>query len=117
MDAIVRLREMGFRVRAEGDKIKVRWTGSGEAPDVTPLLAQLRDRKSEALDALQREGRKPLPWTYTSPDPFVPGWFVARRPGSPLTGRAETELDACLILWAQEEALERQQKEADRDPA
>ncbi|OGG46692.1 MAG: hypothetical protein A3F84_25155 [Candidatus Handelsmanbacteria bacterium RIFCSPLOWO2_12_FULL_64_10] len=119
MDALTKLRDMGYLVRAEGDQIRCSWQGSGK-PDpsvVRPLLNQLRDRKAEALAELRGEASQPKPWTFATRDPDRPGWFVARRPGSPLEGRGPTEFDACLSLWDQEEAVEREQKEADRDPA
>ncbi len=109
MDAIIRLREMGFWVRVEGDKIKVRWTGPGNAPDAAPLLDALRKRKAEALAILRGEVRPARPWTWAGPDPDNSGQFIAWREGEfdHLIGRGETQLDACLSLWDAEETLER----------
>lgn len=114
IDALTKLRDMGYLVQAEGDQIRCSWRGPGK-PDpavVCPLLDALRQRKAEALALLRQEGSPPKPWTLATRDPDRPGWFVARRPGSPLEGRGATELDACLSLWDQEEAVER---EAERD--
>ena len=114
MDALTKLRDMGYLIRAEGDQIRCSWQGPGK-PDpatVRPLLDELRERKAEALAILRGEASKPKPWTYASPDPFHPGWFVARRPGSPLEGRGPDEFTAVMALWSHEEALEREQREA-----
>ena len=98
MEVLTRLREIGYRVQAEGDRIKCHWQGEGK-PDsetVRPLLEELRQQKAEALKTLREETAGPAPVRdpfdttrslppgviITLPDRERPGCWVARRNGT-----------------------------------
>ena len=59
---IEQLRGMGYLIQLDGDSIIWRFTGTGQ-PDpeaAGPLLAELRQRKAEAIEALKAE-QEPQP--------------------------------------------------------
>ena len=69
MQAIQQLRDLGYTITTNGDKINATYTGQGH-PDpatVRPLLDELRAHKAEAVDFLRQ--RDTLPLTLTGADP------------------------------------------------
>ena len=121
MDVVARLREAGYWVRVEGDRIKCSWQGEGK-PDpetVRPLLAELKAQKAEALETLRRESAEveaptvdpfdtsaclPPGLIVTLPDQDRPGWWTARRVGT-LTpeGHGPDQVEAILDLDRREQ--------------
>jgi hypothetical protein len=57
MQALAKLREVGYSVTLDNDTLRLQWIGQGQ-PDaaiVRPLLNELRNHKAEALQYLQRQ--------------------------------------------------------------
>ena len=119
MEVLSRLREVGYRIEVNDDKIRCHWRGEGK-PDpeaVRPLLEELRSHEAEALVALREETGEPGPF----PDPFDegsypppglvicmpdldrPGCWIARRVGSlEPEGRGPDQVEAILDLGKKE---------------
>ena len=116
IDVLDRLRDIGYKVTASGDRLRCRWQGPGK-PDpsvVRPLLDELRERKAEALASIRGEeqlappvlSKKPMELTYCRYEEEE-GIYIACRLGVPEPiGRGETEFDAVMDLWGKEDALE-----------
>lgn len=60
MNAVTALRGLGYTVEADGENVKLRYAGAGQPSPaaVTPLLAELKAGKAEALAFLAAEGRE-----------------------------------------------------------
>ena len=59
--AIHDLARMGYRARAEGDNIRLKYEGYGEPEPaiVTPLMAQVKEHKWEVMDYLSLKPQAP----------------------------------------------------------
>ena len=119
MEVLTRLREVGYRIEVNDDKIRCHWRGEGK-PDpetVCPLLEELREHKAEALEALQEETGEPGPfpdpfdedaypspgWIICLPDLDRPGWWIARRTRTlEPVGRGQSQAEAVLSLASKE---------------
>ena len=118
MDILDKLRKAGYRVRAEGDKVKATWQGEGKPdPDtVRPLIAELKAHKGAILEALREEAGEmpecdpfdpdwpPAGWIVTLPDRDRPGWLARRAGTLEPCGRGADQVEAILSLAAIEEA-------------
>ena len=109
MDVVARLREAGYWVRVEGDRIKCSWQGQGKPdPDtVKPLIDELRQHRAEVLETLREESvvdpfdpdYSPPGFIITLPDRNRPGWWIARRTGTLAPeGHGPDQVEAILDL-------------------
>jgi hypothetical protein len=66
------LREMGYRVEADGEALAYRWTGPGDPPEeARTLLSELSQHKGKVLALLQAEADRP-PLSPSDPLPAYP---------------------------------------------
>lgn len=81
--AISKLRGMGYHIELEGEEIVCRWQGEG-VPDreaVTPLLAELRERKAAILeDYTERAGIMEFDGGFPRPEAERLTWECLTRP-------------------------------------
>ncbi len=71
MELIAKIRQAGFTVVLEGEKIRLEYAGQGEPPDeAKALLDALRERKGEALAYLK--GIMPKPFLEPSGGLVIP---------------------------------------------
>ncbi len=55
-DAVMRLTRIGFRLRLDGEAVKIRWDGGNAKPDfslVRPLLEVIKQHKQEVREFLR----------------------------------------------------------------
>lgn len=104
MEAIANLRTVGYVVEAKGDKLHLKYVGSGlpNAPIVRSLVTQLRERKRDALEFLRTEP-KSAPAGGSELQDVSPALAAAMahpayRPGLPIWQQTE-EVEE---LWAKE---------------
>lgn len=61
MELIAKIRQAGFRVTLDGEKIRFEYAGQGEPPEAAKaLLDALRERKNEVIAYLKEAMPKPF---------------------------------------------------------
>ncbi len=104
MDTVEQLRTIGYQIRLSGDRLHLKYAGSGMPNPgvVRALLGELRERKAEAIEYLQAEivvdrdevaacrGAMPASETHApSPALIAAVEHPAYRPGLPMSEQPE----------------------------